>query len=230
MRNVFIFPAMFLGYIAMFLHASEPIFSVLLLLAYLFLIVSSALDNPFWYVFQSVGLTTLQLVVQLKFPNSTGGVFYICVMALLYTFLIANIIIAGRLLYFHYKTIRRVKTAINGQWAIISSGEINKHTTPHTVLTFNDNYTGSCIDFYGMKNFTYKINPKVALDSWPHVEFRDRQNKICIALDFRLPNQQNSILQLGEEYAFEDDFRGYMEDGELVLLIEPIYSFKRVYK
>lgn len=231
-RNTFTFPAIFLGFIAnIYLNETEPEFYVYLLsISYFLLIVFSALDNPVWYALYSTALASFQVVAQLNIQTGRGGIFYLCVMILLYIILALNILIATLLLHYHRKAIQIARSKIRGRWAIIPSDSERKHVGPHTAITFNDDHTGNCIDFYGMESFTYRINPKIGSDTWPYIEFTDRKNKISITLDYQFPSQYNSKLQLGEEYAFEDDFRGYTDDnGQLTLIIEPIYDFKRIF-
>lgn len=230
-RNTFTFPAIFLGFIAnIYLNGTEPDFYVYLLsISYFLLIVFSAIDNPVWYALYSTALTAFQVVVQLNIQTGRGGIFYTCVMTLLYIILTLNILIASLLLHYHRKAIQMVRSRLRGRWAIIPSECERKHVSPNTILNFNDDYTGSCIDFYGMEDFTYRVKPKIGSDIWPYIEFTDRKNNVCMTLDYQFSNQHNFQLQLGEEYAFEDDFRGYTdENGQLNLLIEPIYNFKRI--
>jgi len=197
-----------------------------------YLVLFAVPFRPLLNIVGWIAITVFQVVVSIFLhSNSDLGVWGIVFEVILYISLIINLFFAFWFFKNHIVEIKEIKSFIVGntfKLVNINNENNDKANINSTIITFDDEKQGKCIDFYNIKKFNYKIDTRVLDRKYPQIKFKDKGTEIKINLDYDIDIEEQK-LRLGEEYAFNDDFRGYTdENGNLTLLIEPIYTFNKI--
>jgi hypothetical protein len=184
-----------------------------------------------------IAIIIFQIIVSIFLhSNSDLGALAIVFEVILYIALTLNLFIAFSVFKEHNTRIKSIKNFIvDSTFKLISinhstgsiAENVNEVSINSTIITFYNEKQGTCTDFYAIKKFRYKIDTRVLNRKTPQIRFQDEESGKNIKLDYQIDTGEEK-LRLGEEYAFNDDFRGYTDgDGNFVLLSELIYTFQK---
>jgi hypothetical protein len=164
---------------------------------------------PIPYAISLVAITAFQIVFSvLIHSHSNLGTTAILLEKLLYILLAVDLCFALLILTRHLRMIKKTRNFIDGhtfKLVGINSGNSDKANVNSTIIVFDSKKKrGKCVDFYGIKDFTYKIDPQVMFDIWA-------DGDSCPNIVFRY-NKGNFITF---EYLLEKKIIGGLDDYQL---------------
>jgi len=213
-------------------------------IAIVYSIVLFPRTRPLLNVVGWITIIVFQIAVSIFLhSNSDIGVFAIVIEIVLYILLAINLCIACLFFRKHIIIMKEIKNLIVGHTFklvnIGGNGGENKANINSTIITFNNKKQGNAIDFYTIKKFRYKIDTQVLNrkksdedefdeDLPTQIKFKDKESGTEVKFDCQTDIERKE-LKLGEEYAFNDNVRGYTnETGDLILIFEPTYTFHQL--
>lgn len=199
--------------------------NAILILVLFFTTICLMSDKILWYFNSSLtGLLLMPSLFILPFRYSTGIEVLIIIAVVLY---FINSLWAGFELYDGYKQSKEYRNWLVGDWGLTDLFPANDHAQiKTTTIFFSIEGHGKCEHFYDIRKFKYKVT----IDDMPKLKIRADGKMHTFGIQIQFDETGDEVLRIGEPFAFDDEFRGYHdpEKGLLTLVIEPIYTFKRV--